>query len=171
MSPSTVSPEVASISFTDFYNIVDGKPRVSQEVYHGTSSETEEKLWDAPVAQQQDVEDAVTAANKAFPAWSRRTIDERAKAVKAWNGRLISLATEFIELSTKEGGKPVSNIVDPISTQLTNQLTMFSRKSLPSTKLNSQPGMSLHIQISDYRKRSSQWRIELYIHDSYPWEW
>ena len=113
MSPSKVSPEAPSISFTEFYNIVDGKIRVSQETCHGISAETEENLWGAPVAQQQDVEDAVTAANRAFTPWSRRTIDERAKAIKAWNAKFMSLAAEFTELSMKEGSKPVRTPPSP----------------------------------------------------------
>ena len=97
----------STIDFTIFHNIVDGKPRGGKDSYRGISSVTEEDLWDAPIAQKQDVEDAVISATKAFRSWSHLPYSERAELVKAWAAKLASLQAEFTDLSMTEGGKPV----------------------------------------------------------------
>jgi delta 1-pyrroline-5-carboxylate dehydrogenase len=65
MSPGKVS----TLDFETFYNIIDGKQRGSDKIHHGINPATGQELWDVPIASQQDLDDAVAAAKKAFPAW------------------------------------------------------------------------------------------------------
>jgi len=65
MSPSKTS---SPVSFTEFNNIIDGKLRNTTTSYHSTNPVSGEKLWDTPVATEFDLEDAVKAARRAFPA-------------------------------------------------------------------------------------------------------
>lgn len=73
MSPSKV------LSFDTFHNIIDGKQRGSDSTHNGIDPTTGEKLWDVPIASQKDVNDAVAAATRAFPSWSKTPFEERKK--------------------------------------------------------------------------------------------
>lgn len=96
-----------TISFTTFHNIVDGKPRGSEITHHGIDPATRDRLWDIPTASEQDVNDAVQAANKAFQQWKRTPFQERVQVLKAWGEACRPYLKQFGELIMKENGKPV----------------------------------------------------------------
>ena len=98
----------APVDFTSFSNIIDGKPRNAESYYQGINPATKEKLWRVPVATRQDLDDAVVAARKAFPAWSQVPFEERQTLLKAFADAYIAYKDEFTELLLKESGKPVS---------------------------------------------------------------
>jgi acyl-CoA reductase-like NAD-dependent aldehyde dehydrogenase len=104
MSPG----KTTNISFdSDFGNIVDGKSRTKSDNYHqGVNPTTGEKLWDVPIATQQDVDDAVASAQKAFQSWSVKTIEERKELLKNFQELWGSYQEEFTTLLCKETGKP-----------------------------------------------------------------
>ena len=56
---------------------------------------------------EQDVKSAVTAASKAFPAWSRKTAEERADALYAFKALIEKNADHLAHLITSEMGKPL----------------------------------------------------------------
>ncbi len=103
MSPSKVS----TIDFKSFSNIVNGQPRGGKTKYNGINPATKEKLWDLPVATEQDIEDAVSAARKAFPAWSKTPFEERVKMLTQFAEAYERYENEFTELMLLETGKPV----------------------------------------------------------------
>lgn len=103
MSPSKVS----TISWDSFSNIVDGKPRGAEEHHNGINPSTGEKLWDVPVANQQDLDDAVASAAKAFKTWSQTPIEQRKEALSKFHDLYMSYNDEMIDLLCKESGKPV----------------------------------------------------------------
>jgi acyl-CoA reductase-like NAD-dependent aldehyde dehydrogenase len=104
MSPSKVS----TLNFETFTNTVNGQQRGSKEIHHGVNPATGEELWDVPIASEKDLNDAVEAAQKAFPAWRDTPIEKRKeylmKFVDLWNQH----TEEFTNLLCKESGKPVS---------------------------------------------------------------
>ncbi|KAF1988649.1 aldehyde dehydrogenase [Aulographum hederae CBS 113979] len=102
MSPSKVS----QIDFKTFYNVVDGKQRGSKNFHQGINPATAEKLWDVPIATQQDVDDAVDAAQKAFKTWGKTPIEKRKELMKQFGELFAAHTDEFLELSCKETGKP-----------------------------------------------------------------
>jgi acyl-CoA reductase-like NAD-dependent aldehyde dehydrogenase len=105
MAPSRTT----EIAFDKYYNIIDGQKREAKEFYHGINPATSEKLWPVPVATEQDVDDAVKAARKAFPAWRDTPIDERAQKVMDFVEAYSAYVNEFTELMIAECGKPVSH--------------------------------------------------------------
>lgn len=109
MSPSKVTN---IIDFKSFSNIVDGQPRSGKAKYTGINPATKEKLWDVPVATQQDVEDAVSAARKAFPSWSKTPFEQRAKLLAQFADAYEGYEKEFTELMVAETGKPVRPILE-----------------------------------------------------------
>lgn len=103
MSPG----KTATISFDTFSNIVNGKPRSDAKDYHqGINPADGEKLWRVPVATQQDVDDAVEAAQKAFESWSQEKIEKRKDLLQQYQELYLSYKDEFTTLLCKETGKP-----------------------------------------------------------------
>lgn len=102
MSPS----KFTSVSFDIFSNVVDGKVRDAKQKYNGIDPATKENLWDVPVASKEDVEDAVAAANKAFPAWSQTSWQERKDLLSKYKDLIFSYKDEFVKLFKYECGKP-----------------------------------------------------------------
>lgn len=95
-----------TIDFESFFNIIDGNARNSATKTHGIDPSSERNLWEVPVATKQDIEDAVTSANKAFPSWSRTPFEQRVELVKKFKNTYRSYINEFVELLMKENGKP-----------------------------------------------------------------
>jgi len=102
MSPS----KTTSVDFTSFSNIVNGQPRGGKNTYTGINPSTKEELWPVPVATTQDVEDAVKAANDAFPKWSQTPFEKRIEMLKKYLELYQGYEEELTELMTKECGKP-----------------------------------------------------------------
>jgi acyl-CoA reductase-like NAD-dependent aldehyde dehydrogenase len=96
------------LSWTEFFNVVDGKNRSSDTFYQGTNAATGEKLWDVPVASKQDTEDAILAARHAFKSWSAKPFEERRTILKKLGEGLKPYLDDFEELLLKESAKPVS---------------------------------------------------------------
>ncbi|KAJ8114564.1 hypothetical protein OPT61_g3575 [Boeremia exigua] len=102
MSPGKVS----SLDFEKFYNVINGENRGSDQIHHGINPATGQELWDVPIGSNQDLNDAVAAAKKAFPSWRATPVEKRKELL----GQLISLfqqhEDEFVTLLCKESGKP-----------------------------------------------------------------
>jgi acyl-CoA reductase-like NAD-dependent aldehyde dehydrogenase len=103
MSPGKLS----TLDFEKFYNIVDGKQRGSDSIHHGVNPTSGQELWDVPIASEQDLNDAVAAAKKAFPAWRDTPIEKRKELLSKLAGLFQQHTDEFTTLLCKESGKPV----------------------------------------------------------------
>jgi acyl-CoA reductase-like NAD-dependent aldehyde dehydrogenase len=102
MSPS----KAINIDFNTFYNVVDGKHVGSKNIHNGINPATQEKLWDVPIAGQQDVDDAVEAGLKAFKTWSQTPIEKRKELMLKFVDLYSGYQEEFTTLMCKETGKP-----------------------------------------------------------------
>lgn len=97
------------MDFTTFHNVVNGEKRKGSDCYHGIDPTTRQKFpHAAPVATNEDLDEAVKAAQNAFQAWSETTLEERSTLLKAFAMKVLSYENEFTELLVKENGKPVS---------------------------------------------------------------
>lgn len=90
-----------------FYNIINGEKRSAAKVHQVTDPRTEELLWDVPVATPEDLEEAITAANKAFKTWGKSTIPERQAILAKMSDVISENAAELAELARRETGKSV----------------------------------------------------------------
>lgn len=102
MSPS----KSINVSFTEFFNVVDGKNVGSKNIHNAINPATQEKLWDVPIANQQDVDDAVESALKAFKSWSQTPIEKRKEYMNKFTDLYSGYQEEFTALMCKETGKP-----------------------------------------------------------------
>lgn len=103
MSPSKVS----TIAWDTFHNIVDGKPRDGKAKHHGVNPATGEQLWPVPIGTQQDVDDAVDAAQKAFESWSQVPLEKRKSLIEKFKDHYMAYNDDMIDLMCQETGKPV----------------------------------------------------------------
>jgi succinate-semialdehyde dehydrogenase / glutarate-semialdehyde dehydrogenase len=69
---------------------------------------TREELGRIPRLGAGDVEQAITAAAAAFPAWSRRPAHERSQILRAWANLILSHREDLARLMTLEQGKPLA---------------------------------------------------------------
>jgi aldehyde dehydrogenase (NAD+) len=66
-----------------------------------------EKLADIAEARAEDIDRAVDAASKAFPAWSRTAASERGRLLLALAGAVEANAARLAELETRDTGHPI----------------------------------------------------------------
>ena len=110
MSPGKVS----TLDFEKFYNIIDGKQRGSDKIHHGINPTSGQELWDVPIASEQDLNDAVAAANKASPAWKATPIEKRKELLGKLAETFQQHIEEFTTLLCQESGKPVRHTLSNI---------------------------------------------------------
>lgn len=101
---------VDALSFTSFHNIVEGKARGSDTTHHGVDPATRSPLWNIPTASEQDVNDAVLAANTAFRSWRAVPFEARVNRLRMWGEGCRLYLEQFGELVSTENGKPVSHL-------------------------------------------------------------
>lgn len=96
------------IDFQDnFVQIINGRSAPTKSTRHGVNPATLMPLAEVPVATQDDLDSAVTAAKKAFKTWSKTPYDDRRSAVLAFADAIESQRVEFRDLLITEQGKPV----------------------------------------------------------------
>jgi succinylglutamic semialdehyde dehydrogenase len=65
------------------------------------------KVWEGRAADAEDVAEAMAAARLAFPAWSRRSREERVAIVRAFGAVIEKRKDDFAHLISREMGKPL----------------------------------------------------------------
>ncbi|KAJ0423055.1 Aldehyde/histidinol dehydrogenase [Aspergillus carlsbadensis] len=101
------SNDTEKLNFDSFVHIIDGKPRSSANTRHGLNPANRQAKAEVPVATEQDLDDAVTAAKTAFKKWRRVPYEDRKKAVLAYADAIDELRGEFRDLLISEQGKPL----------------------------------------------------------------
>ncbi|WP_033073515.1 aldehyde dehydrogenase family protein [Sphingopyxis sp. MWB1] len=91
---------------TTFSLIIDGRAHAAAATFPVVNPATGEAFADAPLADVGDLEKAVAAARRAFPAWAATPIDERAKAIDAIADAIEAEKDALAALLSLEQGKP-----------------------------------------------------------------
>ncbi|KAL4726643.1 hypothetical protein ACLX1H_005531 [Fusarium chlamydosporum] len=98
-----------SLNLWDNYvQIINGKSAPTQKTHQGTNPATLEKKPEVPIASQDDLNQAVDAARKAFKSWSKVPWEERRQKLLAWADAVEAQKDEFAQLLTSEQGKPTA---------------------------------------------------------------
>jgi acyl-CoA reductase-like NAD-dependent aldehyde dehydrogenase len=95
------------LSWTTFYNVINGKLETTKETRCSINPATEKNNPQVPVASREDVDRAMDAAEKAFKPWAALPYDERRKAVLEFCDALETEKEPFSKLLTQEQAKPV----------------------------------------------------------------
>ncbi|NIL17263.1 succinylglutamate-semialdehyde dehydrogenase [Pseudomonas sp. AN3A02] len=77
------------------------------EVFESLNPVTQQVVWSGNGATTEQVESAVQAARQAFPAWAKRSLEERLSVLEAFAANLKSRADEFARCIGEETGKPL----------------------------------------------------------------
>ncbi|RDX43807.1 aldehyde dehydrogenase [Lentinus brumalis] len=95
-----------NFSFTDgFAHVIDGRKVTSPTTKGVVDPATEDVFAHVPVATPEQLEDAVVAAERAFPAWRNKPWEDRQQVLNDVAALLERHATEFIALLMREVGK------------------------------------------------------------------
>ena len=78
------------------------------QVRHGINPANKQQNPPVPVANEADLDRAVTGARAAFMKWSKTPLEERRKAVAAYGDAIEANKDAFARLLTGEQGKPIS---------------------------------------------------------------
>ncbi|KAK0736347.1 Aldehyde/histidinol dehydrogenase [Apiosordaria backusii] len=107
MGSTTDLPKVDFSS--NFQNIINNALSSTPETRQAVDPSTEELLYPVPLSKQSDVDNVVSAAKAAFPAWRDLSYDERAQYIVRYADAVEANLAGLQELLMKEAGKPVSN--------------------------------------------------------------
>lgn len=77
------------------------------EAFESLNPVTQQVLWAGQGASAEQVDAAVKAARQAFPAWARRSFDERLSVLEAFAASLKAHADELARCIGEETGKPL----------------------------------------------------------------
>lgn len=96
---------------TDFALLIDGELVGNDASIEVIDPATERVFAVCPAAGRQQLEQAVTAARRAFGAWSGLSFEERAEHIRRYSVVLREHQEELGELLTREQGKPIGQAV------------------------------------------------------------
>ncbi len=91
---------------TDAY--INGEWRGSAKRFPVYNPATQEVIAQVPDLGASDCEDAIAAADAAFPAWAAKTAKERAAIMRAWYEAMMADLDRLAAMITREGGKPLA---------------------------------------------------------------
>ncbi len=91
-----------------FSMTIDGKPVTSAESLAVINPATEAEFARVPRAGQAELDQAVAAAQKAFPGWKAQGMDQRKQLLKAMSSAMKEHADALAELFTLEQGRPLA---------------------------------------------------------------
>ena len=104
---------------TDFSLLIDGEsiatPENGRDFLDVINPATGAVFARCPAAGKAELDRAVAAARRAFPAWSEHSFEDRTKAIRRMAEVLKANADTLAELLTREQGKPVQQSKDEIN--------------------------------------------------------
>jgi acyl-CoA reductase-like NAD-dependent aldehyde dehydrogenase len=101
---------------------IDGRRVASERQTEVIDPATEAPFARVPDCSAEQLEQAIDAASRAFPAWAATPAEERRARVNAFIDRVAALADELATLITREQGKPLAKAKSEI-----NSAVFFAR--------------------------------------------
>ena len=90
---------------SEFTMTINGQAVSSHSQLEAINPATEEVIAEFPDATQSHLEEAVQAAQQAFPAWSRLPVSERQRLVREFGEAIAANGEALMSLLTTEQGK------------------------------------------------------------------
>lgn len=87
---------------------INGEWRAAARRFPVYNPATQEVIAQVPDLGAADCEDAIAAADAAFPGWAAKTAKERAAVMRAWYELMMADIDRLAALITLEGGKPLT---------------------------------------------------------------
>ncbi|QEH81858.1 aldehyde dehydrogenase family protein [Sphingomonas sp. C8-2] len=89
----------------DYAMTIDGLSAETGLTFHAINPATEAVIAEVPEATAEQLDHAIAAARRAFPAWSATPIERRQQLISRIGDRIETHAEEFMRLLTREQGK------------------------------------------------------------------
>src|SRR5262249_15937359 len=89
-------------------SFIDGAPRKSDAWYTNIDPSTGERVGDMGGGGAAEIDEAVQAARRAFPAWRRTTPEQRAQLLCELSSLIIRNLETLALLESEDSGKPLS---------------------------------------------------------------
>ncbi|MBV9888159.1 MAG: aldehyde dehydrogenase family protein, partial [Acidobacteria bacterium] len=87
---------------------IDGRWITASKTFPVDNPATGEVIANVPDLGASEARHAIEAANRAFPAWSKKTAKERAVILRKWFDLLLANQEDLAKLMTLEQGKPLT---------------------------------------------------------------
>ncbi|WP_316167467.1 MULTISPECIES: aldehyde dehydrogenase family protein [unclassified Bradyrhizobium] len=94
---------------TDYSLLIDGRMVPGDLIMPVLNPATEEVLAQCPRASKEQLDQAVAAANAAYPAWAATPIEERRRRIGKMADIVEANASELARILTSEQGKPLTD--------------------------------------------------------------
>lgn len=91
----------------NFIQVINGKGVPTDKTRRGINPATLEEKEEVPVATENNLDQAVEVARKAFISWSKVPWDERKSKLFQWADAIETHKNDFADLLVAEQGKPV----------------------------------------------------------------
>lgn len=91
---------------TQYKNLINGQMVSTADMLDVVNPANEEVIGQVPACGEAELNQAVAAARAAFPAWSKKPIEERRAVVQAISATIKENLDELFRLLTAEQGKP-----------------------------------------------------------------
>jgi acyl-CoA reductase-like NAD-dependent aldehyde dehydrogenase len=104
---STVSTVNQSVS--EYTHTIDGQAETSVRLFEVINPATGAAFASAPDASPEQLDKAVSAAQRAYDSWRRTSFAERRALIEKFSASLESHADEIADILTREQGKPLSD--------------------------------------------------------------
>lgn len=153
-----------------FIQVVNGKSAPTKQRRRGENPANREPKEEVPVATQEDVDRAVSAAKDAFKSWSKTPYEDRKRAVLAYADAIESVRDDFRDLLISEQGKPVSFcFFTPTHNRFVDKTDRFPKQT-PRWMLRLR-GYEAWQVLTYLRKSSRTTKTERLLHVTLPLEW
>src|SRR4030095_11185065 len=100
---------------TDFSLLIDGAAASSSSSLDVITPATGQVFARCPAAGRDELDRAVAAARRAFPAWRDLSYSDRVECIRSFCDSLKQRQDELARLLTLEQGKPISQAKDEIT--------------------------------------------------------
>jgi len=117
-----------------FHLIIDGQLKPGSMTMEVINPATGKLLADCPRADAEQLNDAVAAAKRAFPAWAKLTYAARRTMIHAISDGLAARLDEFAQLLTAEEGMPLHEATKEIHGSVA-LLKLLSSMELPNKSI------------------------------------
>jgi acyl-CoA reductase-like NAD-dependent aldehyde dehydrogenase len=131
---------------TDFFLLIDGAAATAPSSLDVINPATGQVFARCPAAGRNELDIAVAAARRAFPAWRDLSYNDRAECIRGFCDSLKQHQDELARLLTMEQGKPISQAKD--------EITRAATQSEGLTKIPIAPQV---IEDSDQRRIELHW--------------
>jgi len=124
--------------------LIDGKLVSSNQTYDVENPATGEPFTQCPDCSKEQLDEAVAAANRAFPGWSQTSYEDRKKALGALSDRIKENADALAELIALEVGKPLDKAKSEVAGSVF-WLKSFADVELPVEILRDTPDQRVEL--------------------------